>query len=303
MLPAFLFLSFVADPVAHKDGVKSVDFSPSGKMIASGGWDSRLKVWDVNGRLINKLQGPANNTVTGVSWSPDGNTVATSWSDGKVRLFSPILRKGTVVFASGTSYASGIKYAADGKSLYVSGYDNLVKKMSLTGSVLTRFKGLPSDAYCMDLSGKAVLGGGPDACVVWQLARPITSMKVPVKGNVGDVQFINGGKSFAAVSLGTSVKVFNTTTGEEEGFYENNQVWTARFSADSKKVVTGDRTGGVRLFNFPGFEDEKVLLESGPGIAAISWNKAGTSVVTGDDDGHLVLWDATTGAKRRAFGE
>lgn len=303
MLSAAIFLAILDDPIAHKDGVKSAAFSPSGKMIASGGWDSRVKVWDVNGRLINKFQGPANNSVTGVSWSPDGNSVATSWSDGKVRIFSPILRKATVTFGTGTSYLSGINYAADGKSLYVSGYDNLVKKMSLSGTVLTRFKGLPSDAYCMDLSGKYVVGGGPESIVVWQQARPITSRKIDVVGNVGDVQFIEGGKKVAAVTLGTSIKVFDTATGEESGSYQGQDVWTARFSSDSKKVAVGDRTGAVRLFNYPGFDGEKVLLESGAGIAAISWNKAGTYFVTGDDKGHLLLWDTVGAVKKRAFSE
>jgi WD40 repeat protein len=33
----------------HTSAVKSVAFSPDGRMIASGSWDNTAKVWDVSG--------------------------------------------------------------------------------------------------------------------------------------------------------------------------------------------------------------------------------------------------------------
>jgi WD40 repeat protein len=71
----------------HAEGVLAVAFSPDGKLLASGGWEGVVKVWDVaSGReratldfpALRKRLGAANPIcVESVTFSPDGRTLVT----------------------------------------------------------------------------------------------------------------------------------------------------------------------------------------------------------------------------------
>jgi len=57
----------------HTAGVQSCCFSPDGSTILSGGKDTKLILWDVNGKLRKTFVGHSN-VVKKCCFSPDGNT-------------------------------------------------------------------------------------------------------------------------------------------------------------------------------------------------------------------------------------
>ncbi|MEH1903431.1 MAG: hypothetical protein V7L04_18970 [Nostoc sp.] len=77
---------------AHPSIIYGLDFSPDGKMLASGSTDETVKVWDVdkaiNGEssLITTLKGHTQQ-VNRLEFSPDGNIIASSSNDGTVRFW------------------------------------------------------------------------------------------------------------------------------------------------------------------------------------------------------------------------
>ena len=63
-----------------------INFSPDGRLLASGSWDGMVKLWEVaSGRLL--WSGRHTSHVNGVAFTPDGLTLASAGNDPMVQIW------------------------------------------------------------------------------------------------------------------------------------------------------------------------------------------------------------------------
>src|SRR6266545_2554060 len=71
---------------AHTDMIWALTFSPDGRTLASGSWDSAVKLWDVqSGTLL--WSGRHTSHANRLAFAPDGSLLASSGNDRTVRLW------------------------------------------------------------------------------------------------------------------------------------------------------------------------------------------------------------------------
>ena len=114
------------------DRVLSVDFSPDGQRLATGGGipsrSGELKIWNVSdGRLIREIKDAHTETVFAVRFSPDGRQLASAAGDRFVRLFDAQSGEMTRRMAGHTGHVLALSWKSDGKTLVSSGADNVLK--------------------------------------------------------------------------------------------------------------------------------------------------------------------------------
>src|SRR5712692_885524 len=107
----------------HVGPALNVAWSPDGTLVASGGRDSSVQVWNTqNGKRLLVYQGHSNE-VLGIAWSPDGSRIASSGDDGTVQVWDGA--SGSHLLTLLTE-ADGVVWSPDGTQLASSGLDGMV---------------------------------------------------------------------------------------------------------------------------------------------------------------------------------
>lgn len=202
----------------HEDGVNSLAFSPDGKLLATGGCDRLIHLWEWNsGKRLRTLTGHPG-PVTCIAFSPDGKTLASGSYAARRSDFSLILWD-----VKTGEKLHGIP-AASSFDIY---------------------------AVCFSPDGSAVVSGGDDFQINSWNVRSGKGRLVRRHGRVTSLiassdgkQLIVGGRS-KIVSLidADSGKIVRTFTGH------THPVWYLDLSSDGKTLVSADEYGTVKFWS------------------------------------------------------
>ncbi len=162
---------------AHSGAVAALAFNPAGDLLASGGYDRRVKLWRVPGGEEVVFQGGDAHAdwVTGVAFAPDGSVLATACDDCTIRLWD--VRKGSqlATLEGHAGWLGCLGFAPDGKTV-VSGGDDLTVKLWDRASGLVRASldghaGMPRAVH-FSADGRTLSTIGEDRFLLrWQAAR------------------------------------------------------------------------------------------------------------------------------------
>jgi WD40 repeat protein len=152
---------------AHADYVRSIAFSPDGKMIAAAGGapqsQGEIKIWDIQShQLLMTLRGHKD-CIYSVAWSPDGKVIASGSYDRMVKLWDASTGRELRSLQDHIDAVFGVAFSADGKRLASASQDRTVKIWDVaTGKRLYTLSdatdGLTSLAYSPSADRVAAVG-------------------------------------------------------------------------------------------------------------------------------------------------
>ena len=113
--------------LGHVSGVLSVAFSPDSKMLASGGFDDAIKLWNVDtGQNIATLKGHGG-FVSSVAFSPDSKMLAAGLWNHTIKLWNVVTHTAMTKLEGHTDVVRSVAFSPDGATLASGSEDHTIK--------------------------------------------------------------------------------------------------------------------------------------------------------------------------------
>jgi WD40 repeat protein/cellulose biosynthesis protein BcsQ len=288
--------------VGHRDSVSAVAWHPALPILATGGDDGSVKVWDAgSGQLVRTLDGQQG-LVFSVSWDARGERLATGGSDGSVKVWNAgsghILR----TLAGHRGRVFSVSWDARGERLATGGSDGSVKVWNAGSGQLVRTLDAHEgwvNSVSWDTRGERLAAGGSDGSMkVWdagsgQLIRTLAGHE----GWVNSVSWDARGGRLATGGDDGSVKVWDAGTGQLVRTLDGQQgrVLSVSWDALGERLATGGLDGSVKVWDAGSGQLVRTLAAHQDWVRSVSWDARGEQLATGGDDGSVKVWDAGSG--------
>ncbi|MEG4326040.1 serine/threonine-protein kinase [Microcoleus sp. herbarium5] len=242
--------------VHSKKSVKTVAVSPDSSILASGGDDNNVILWDLKtGRRMRTIAAHKA-TVNEIAFSRDGQTLASGSDDKTVRLWNVRTGSRLRTLSGHAGGVNAIALSGDGKTLASGSEDKTVRLWNLaTGEVrriITGHRG-PVTAVAFSPNGKIVASASTDNTI--RLSNVQDGKRTRTfKGHSSSVRTIAfSPDSRTLISGGEDIIVWDLKTGTERSTLSGHTqfVSSVAISRDSKTFVTGSPDRTIKIWRMP----------------------------------------------------
>lgn len=308
------------DWVPPKDWVRSVAFSPDGKMLATASDDYRIQLWtvkfDQNMALqiqpLKILKYSHAARIRSVAFNPDGRILASGSDDKTIKLWDVSDPENSILTSleGHQNWVRSVAFSPVSPILASSSDDKTVKLwdvsdpknskwlMNLEGNGKEHTDRIRSVTFSPD--GK-ILASGSDDCTIkfWNMAthQLEATLGRGSKRHIGRIQsvaFSPDGRVLASGNDNQLLELWNTQTYQPiKVFQGHTEAICSIIFTDNTTLISGGNDRTIRIWNIEQAECIHSLMGHSSGINTLASN--GKILVSGGDDCTIRIWSLETG--------
>ena len=287
----------------HQTGVTSISLNKDGSLIASGSYDSTVKLWRSDGTLLRTFTGHTS-VVNEVEFSPDGKTIASGSHDGTIRIWDlegNTLRTIQTGDPNALHLVSSVTFSPDGQKLAAASLDKTVTLWNVSDGALVKtmegHKALAIEVTFIphhDLLASADTDG---VVIIWNFDG-VEQRRITADAEIGyGIAVSPDGNTIATAAEDGTIKLWaldgssiKTLQGHEDA------VLNVRFSHDGKRLVSGGKDGTVRIWNLPDLYTQTFRGHEGA-VGAVRFSPDDRTVISGGEDRTIRIWNSDSELK------
>ena len=290
--------------LAPPTGLRTVEFSPSGRLLATASYGGTYLWNPQTGRRVDVLDdGQPDQTMNDAEFSPDGSLLAAAGEDGAVRIWNVARGARLFYFAGHTSSVVAVAWSPDGRYVADASPDRTAQVWAVEGieigqrvaGLMGHRSGVTSVAFSPD--GGALLTGSLDRTArLWsarfeQDLEPLGSHR----GSAVTAAFGAGGRLVVSAGSDGTARLWDVAGRRQlRALSQPGHVNDARLSPDGTLVATAGSDGSARIWDARTRARLRTLRARGPVLVA-RFSPDGSAVVTGDARGDVQLWRTRDG--------
>uniref|UniRef100_A0A671THK7 ATG16 autophagy related 16-like 1 (S. cerevisiae) n=1 Tax=Sparus aurata TaxID=8175 RepID=A0A671THK7_SPAAU len=279
---------------AHDGEVNAVRFSPGSRLLATGGMDRRVKLWEVvGGRCEPKgaLTG-SNAGITSIDFDSAGSYLLAASNDFASRIWTvdDYRLRHTLTGHSGKVLSA--RFLLDNARIVSGSYDRTLKLWDLRSKVCIVMK------TCTVFAEQCVMSGHFDKKVrFWDIRAESIVRELELLGRVTSLDLNHDRTELLTCSRDDLVKIIDLRsnavrqTFSAQGF-KCGADWTrVTFSPDGSYVAGGSADGALYVWNvLTGKVDRTLDRNHNSAINSVSWSPSGAYVASVEKGSKAILW-------------
>ncbi len=275
-------------------------FSPDGKLIASGGWDKSIKIWDATSGSERMDLAGHEDGVWCVAFSPDGQRLASASADKTVKVWDVQNNRELRTLRGHVKGVCYVTFSPDGKRIASAEFGPAIKIWdAATGTEVANIQ--RRSMWVMGLAfspdGRHIASCNKDGISVWDTTSGAEVMTIASahKLHVTCVAYSPDGKSIVSCGWDSGIKVWDASTGKQTMALRSRSQRLNYVSYDSsgKFIVAPDQGNTISIWDTVTGEVVMTLAGHEASIRSASLSRDGRRIVSGSEDRTIRVWDTS----------
>ncbi|KAM9378712.1 autophagy-related protein 16-1 isoform 3-T3 [Phaethornis superciliosus] len=285
---------------AHDGEVNAVQFSPGSRLLATGGMDRRVKLWEVLGdgcEPKGSLSG-SNAGITSIEFDSAGSYLLAASNDFASRIWTVDDNRLRHTLTGHSGKVLSAKFLLDNARIVSGSHDRTLKLWDLRSKVC--IKTVFAGSSCNDIvcTEQCVMSGHFDKKIrFWDIRTESIVKELELLGRITALDLNSERTELLTCSRDDLLKIIDLRVGavkqtfSAQGFKCGSDWTRVVFSPDSNYVAAGSADGALYIWSVLTGKLERTLAKhhSSP-INAVAWSPAGAHVVSVDKGNKAVLW-------------